>query len=347
MFHLLFTVYRALEMVEDGATASSDNRDELDSLLGPLEIREQVKALQTYDTTGGDVQLNMATSIWANDLKDSYVEHMITEHSADGFELPKTFAPVDDWIVDKTNGKITELMGDGDPDSLTVALLVDAVYFKGTWTNSFDEDRTSDGKFYYRDGRKKGVKFMRTSRELAAIKSSSLLGGASLVGLDYGKDADFMALFILPKSSDESSMNDVVVGLNNQSLLELIEETSNIPIDLRLPRFKLTGGPTQLKPVLINMGMRIAFDKNTLGKFNRMSNDILLYIEDVHHNACMDVNEEGTEAAAATVVVVNTRSRPRKQYFELAFDRSFVVAIVHKTSGVPLFIGRVEEPDFT
>lgn len=333
-------------MVEDGATASSDNRAELDRLLGPLKLREQVKALQAFDTTTGDVQLNMATSIWANDLKDSYIDHMLTDHSADGFDLPRTYAPVDDWIADKTKGKITKLMGNGDLDDLTVALLVDAVYFKGTWTYSFDPQRTSSGEFHYRDGRKEEVRFMRASRGMDATKTSSLLGGASLVALDYGENADFMALFILPKSSDDSSMEDVVVGLNNQPLLELIEETSNTPVDLRLPRFQLNGGPTQLKTVLSNMDIKIAFDKEVLGKFNRMSNDKLLYIEDVHHGAFVDVNEEGTEAAAATVVVVNTRSRPRVPPFELTFDRPFVLAIVHR-SGIPLFIGKVEEPVFT
>jgi serpin B len=116
---------------------------------------------------------------------------------------------------------------------------------------------------------------------------------------------------------------------------------------LKLPRFHLDFGPTQLKPVLKNMGMNIAFDINLEGKFNRMSYDRGLYVEDVHHGACIEINEEGTEASAATVVVVSKRSTPRITPFQIEFDRPFVVVILHQESGVPLFIGKVEKPDFT
>jgi serpin B len=336
-----------LELVEDGATASSDNREELDRLLGPLQLREQVKALQEFDTTSGDVQLNMATSVWADDLKDSFINHAMTEHSAEAFDLPKTYAPVDDWIEEKTNGMITELMGDDPLDPLTRALLVDTVYFKGTWAYSFDPSLNSDGKFYYRDGSDTEVTYMKDSRTIEAVQASPILGDASFVKLDYGQDTEFTAMFILPKSSSDESMNDVITGLNSQPLSELLEEAQTIPVELKLPRFHLDFGPTQLKPVLKNMGMNIAFDINLEGKFNRMSYDRGLYVEDVHHGACIEINEEGTEASAATVVVVSKRSTPRITPFQIEFDRPFVVVILHQESGVPLFIGKVEKPDFT
>eukprot|EP00804_Cyclotella_cryptica_P021675 CCRYP_018277-RA/>CCRYP_018277-RA protein AED:0.32 eAED:0.35 QI:0/0/0/1/0/0/3/0/664 len=337
-------VYRALELVEDGATANSDNRAELDRLLGPQELREQVKAV--IDSAGSGVQLNMATSVWADDLKTSYMDHLMTEHSAEAFSLPETYGPVDDWIEEKTNGKIKVLMGDDALDPLTAALLVDAVYFKGTWKYEFSPVDTTDDVFYHRDGSQTSAKYMKASRTMEAIKSTPLLGDASFVVLDYGEDAEFAALFILPGSSSKESMDDVIAGLTSHSISELVEEATEVNVNLKLPRFHLAFGPSQLKPHLMNMGMKIAFDPDVLGKFNRMSYDKGLYVDDVHHGACMEVNEEGTEAAAATVVVVNTRSRPREDRVDLTFDRPFVVVIFQRSSGIPLFMGRVEDPNF-
>jgi serine protease inhibitor len=333
-------------MLEDGATSSSDTKNELDRLLGPRQLRNEVKALEEFDTTGGDVQLNMATSVWARELKESYIEHMIDAHDSEVFALPATYTPVDDWIEEKTNGMIKKLMGDDALDPWTRALIVDAVYFKGTWTYSFDSENNVEGIFHVSDASEADVTFMKSSRKMEAVRASPSLGDAAFVALDYGEDAEFTAMFVLPESSDPASMQDVVDGLNVQPLSQLLDEASEIPVELKLPRFRLDFGPTQLKPVLQNMGMVTAFG-DELGKFNRMSFDPQLYVEDIYHGACMDVNEEGTEAAAATVVVVNTRSQPRVTPFQLTFDRPFVVAIFHRTSGVPLFIAKVVRPDFT
>ena len=95
------------------------------------------------------------------------------------------------------------------------------------------------------------------------------------------------------------------------------------------------------------MGMSISFDKDIAGKFNRMSHDTQLYIDDIHHGASLDIFEAGTEASAATVVVANTRSKPRVPPMKLTFDHPFVVVIVQKSSGIPLFLGKVETPYFT
>ncbi|KAL3781790.1 hypothetical protein HJC23_009220 [Cyclotella cryptica] len=325
------SVYRALELVEDGATAN--------------KLREQVKAV--IDSAGSGVQLNMATSVWADDLKTSYMDHLMTEHSAEAFSLPETYGPVDDWIEEKTNGKIKVLMGDGALDPLTAALLVDAVYFKGTWKYEFSPVDTTDDVFYHRDGSQTSAKYMKASRTMEAIKSTPLLGDASFVVLDYGEDAEFAALFILPGSSSKESMDDVIAGLTSHSISELVEEATEVNVNLKLPRFHLAFGPSQLKPHLMNMGMKIAFDPDVLGKFNRMSYDRGLYVDDVHHGACMEVNEEGTEAAAATVVDMMYRGLPRDdESVKLTFDRPFVVVIFQRSSGIPLFMGRVEDPDF-
>ena len=288
----------------------------------------------------------MATSVWADDLKASYMDHLMAEHSAEAFSLPETYGPVDDWIGEKTNGTITELMGDDALDHRTAALLVDAVYFKGTWTYAFSPEDTTDDVFYHRDGCETSAKYMKASRMMEAIKSMPSLGNASFVVLDYGIDADFSALFILPGSSSKESMNDLISGLTSHSISDLMEEATEVSVNLKLPRFHLAFGPSKLKPHLINMGMKIAFNKDIVGKFSRMSYIRGLYVEDVHHGASIEVKEDGTEAAAATVVVMNFESDSPDDPVELTFDRPFVVVIFQRSSGIPLFMGKVEEPNF-
>ena len=113
-------------------------------------------------------------------------------------------------------------------------------------------------------------------------------------------------------------------------------------------RFKLSFGtdePAKLKPALERMGMKIAFDPSpaTDGKFDQMSDDPSVYLDEVFHGAVMEVTEAGTEAAAATVAKMKRRSLPRPPP-DVFFDRPFVVAIIHRPTGEPVFIGRVEVP---
>jgi serpin B len=272
------------------------------------------------------------------------MEHMVNYHGADAEPLPLNYTPVDLWIENKTDGMIKELMGGGDLDPMTKALLVDAVFFKGTWRIEFDPKENAKGTFVYRDGSENDdVTFMKASRMMEASTSPSL-GNARFVVLEY-KGSEFVAVFILPATPDNESMDNVVTGLYSQSLLDLIDEAIEMPVELKLPRFKLEFGPLSLKPSLMNMGMVEAFGDG-VGKFNRMSFDPTLYVEDFVHGACMEVNEEGTEAAGATAIVMNYRS-VRDESMKLVFNRPFVVALFQLSTGIPLFIGRVEQPDFT
>jgi serine protease inhibitor len=343
------SVYQALSLVKDGATIGSDNELEMVTLLSPPEAQDHANMLQKLaeqTNSTSDVQLSMATSIWTDGLKQSYIEAAKVSQSAETFPLPETFTPVDDWIENKTMGMIPKMMGDEALDPLTRALLVNAVHFKGAWTKEFDPKDTVKGPFSLLDGSKVTAQYMKDSRVIKAAVSSPSLGGASFVALDYGNvtEPEFSSLFILPATGDEVSLDDAIHGLNTQSILDLLEEASEIDVRLQLPRFRIDFGPSQLKPMLFDMGMTLAFDPNVLEKFNQMTFDPYLYIKDVYHGACMEVTEEGTEAAAATVVIMLTRAMPRQ--FRLTFDRPFIVVVLHHRTGMPLFIGKIANPDF-
>lgn len=187
---------------------------------------------------------------------------------------------------------------------------------------------------------------------MGRIWESEALSGASAAILDYGKKEDenddtpheFAAMFILPATDDVDSMNDVITALNSQPLSELLDNAWQREIHIQLPRFKLKFGAESLKDTLEDMGMKSAFDEMGTGNFDRMTYDSGVYLEDVIHGAVMEVTEEGTEAAAATVARMGRRSI-RRDPDELTFDRPFIVAIIHRPTGTPVFMGRVEEPD--
>ena len=368
------SVYQALALAKDGATIGSDNENELEQLLGPDDIQNEYLSLQEQASgdadPDSDVQLTMATSIWADELKQEYIDMAKDKYSAGAFPLPSRWTPVDDWIRNKTNGMIPNLMGDEPLDPLIVALLVNAVYFKGVWTNKFNVSDTTNGSFFLRNNMPDGnlnntlsdtstvvnaveARFMNAHGGMKVIKNSVALGGASAVVLDYGElvpeqDAEYQSIFILPASNSVDSMNDVITGLQSRPITELFDEAWPADTILKLPRFRLQFGldadPIDLKPMLQRMDMDIAFNPGILDKFLQMTAIRDAFVSNVYHGALMEVTEEGTEAAAATVVVFSRKSIPRT--FVLTFDRPFVVVVLHQPTGIPLFMGRVEQPDF-
>ena len=343
------SVFKALALVEEGATIGSENCSQLKRVLGSSSTIERT---EDEDNEDSDVQLIMASSVWGDRLKQSYVDAVMSEHSAEALPMPMRFTPIDEWIEDKTNGMIKGFLGDEKIPADIVALLVNAVYFKGQWTHEFNPRHTIDGEFVHRNNSMVPARFMAATHMMDVIKDSPALGGASAVVLDYGKQSsdgeptEFTSLFILPASSDNDSMSDVVNGLKSQSISELLGDASFTGVHLELPRFRLKFGPTEfgppsLKQALENMGMIDAFNISISNKFNEMSNNPTLFVGDVWHGAAMEVTEEGTEASGTTVVPIRGRSASLR----LLFDRPFVVAVVHRSTGTPIFLGRVEEPE--
>ena len=263
-------------------------------------------------------------------------------------------SPIDEWIEDNTNGMIAGFLGDDKIPTNIVAFIVNAVYFRGAWTYEFDREDTIDGDFILRDETALPTRFMTATRRMGFINRSPALGGASAVVLDYGKKVEdepteFTSLFILPETSDIDSMNDAVSGLNSQSISKLLDEARETNVILKLPRFRLEFGtdePESLQAALENMGMEIAFDESYFAKFDEMSTSLDLTVDDVLHGAVMEVTEVGTEAAAVTVIPMRTRSaRQPPPPPQMILDRPFLVAIIHRTTGTPIFMGRVEEPE--
>ncbi len=205
--------------------------------------------------------------------------------------------------------------------------------------------------------------FMKATREFNVGIDIPSLGGADAVLLEYGKDedkdeeAEFGALFMLPSQSNESSMQEMISGLESYMnikktpktkitappLHKLLEnELSKQKIDLILPRFRISYGAKSLKSNLVDLGIKAPFNSNDM--FHQMSDDPLLHLDDVYHTSLMEVTEEGTVAAAATAAIMMTRSLP-PPVPKLNFNRPFVVILLHISTGLPLFIGKIDDPE--
>ncbi|KAL7522958.1 hypothetical protein ACHAWX_007764 [Stephanocyclus meneghinianus] len=356
------SIIQSLALLRDGATTKSDNHVQLTFLLGPSTISDAVRSLQMSirDSPSNEkscgVEFNIASSLWANSLKSSYTELAKSAHLVEAFPLPKQypFAAVNEWVSNRTMGMMKNLFDPSQPvDSNMVAVLVNAVYFRGTWLEKFDESETIDGVFHIRSkndpGKTLSARYMTASRRMEVIEHSDELDGASVLVMNYGKDEstrytpEFSAIFILPFNSSDASMSSLISGLCSQPMSDLLGKVRSTEVKLTLPRFKLNFGPSSLVASLKRMGMTDAFDNTKTGLFNEMTNDPRTYIEDILHGATMEVTEEGTVAAAATGAIMKTRSISVP--FELRFNRPFVVSIIHRPSGLPLFLGRIEKPD--
>ncbi|KAL7473058.1 hypothetical protein ACHAXS_013428 [Conticribra weissflogii] len=367
------SITQSLALIRDGATLESDNEAELSRLLGPPSLLEKERQLRIQSAEkNDDVKLKIATSLWADDFKSSYVELAKSTHLAEAYPLPTSYSSINKWVSEKTEELIKKIFDESQPVDRSISgLLVNAVHFKGSWTEKFSSKETVGGDFHLRPMESEAepntkevkhtltAKFMTATRDMEVISKSESLGGASVLVLDYGKHIpfgpdeeipEFCAMFILPASSDSDSMKSVVQGLSSRPIENLLEETRKVEVKLKLPRFRLNYGPSSIKSALHNMGMRSAFNPTSTDIFHEMSNDPSHYIGDVMHGATMEVTEEGTVAAAVTATKIRAMTMAMKPPpFVLTFDRPFVVVVLHRPSGVPLFMGKVENPelDFT
>jgi serpin B len=231
-----------------------------------------------------------------------------------------------------------------------VAVLVNAVHFKSDWTIPFEKNLTSAGHFTSTHGTRKEAMFMKATRNMNFAADVELLRGASIVQLDYGEvdaskrdeDDEFAAFFILPSREGEGGINDVIQSLADQSFDTVLDQMSSWrKVALSLPRFKFSYGTKSIKAELKSIGISACFEDEMLLE---MSEDPSVRLNEVLHKAAIEVTEEGTEAAAATVVVMYGGAMPRPPV-TLTFDRPFIMLILHRPSMSPLFLARVDDPD--
>ena len=336
------SISSALSMTLNGA--SGDTRTAMiDALrltsLTPDIINGAYKDLSTsLLNVDKRVLISISNSVWTEKnfvVKKPFTDILGTYYDAESvsFDVTDQNAPkaINNWIDSKTNGLIKNMVGPLDAN--TVMLLINAIYFKGKWNPQFDKSKTVQQFFYYPDGSEKEVPMMKQKADFKVYTGTSFV----MAEFPYGQ-GNFVMDVLLP--NDRNGADAIIAQLNDSDFKTWTGQMFSRETTLSFPRFKY-GFKNELKNILSDMGMGIAFSENA--DFSNIS-DLDLLISKVLHQAFIETNEEGTEAAAATVVVVGTTSAGPTDPLVFTMDHPFIYIIREKTTNAILFMGKVADP---
>ena len=329
----------ALTMAYNGA--SGETKEAMVKVLElqgmSLEEVNQTNAalLERLNNLGGDVLLEMANSLWVREGEEFRVDFLKRNQEFYGAEIStldftdsKAPSIIDAWVKEKTGGKIKELVE--EIPSGVILYLISAVYFKGAWAVKFDQQYTKERNFTLLDGSKKKVPMMMTgAKGFKYLKDDNF----EAVGLPYGDGKVRMYLFVPHR---ESSLNQFYQELSAGSWDDWMSQFQQTELIIVMPRFSLEY-EIVLNDALANLGMEVAFDSGT-ADFSGMCIGDRIWIDEVKQKTFLEVNEEGTEAAAATSV------RMKKGPMAVYVNRPFFCAVRDDETGAILFMGSIVEP---
>ena len=330
----------ALAMLMAGA--SGEGQQEIAKALGVENVLDRVPAVVNQiirdleSRTGDGVTLDEANRIYSDPqfvVKAAFVELLAKEFGAPMVQLDFANKPddarkqINAWVAEQTRDKIPELFPEGSIDPSTVATLVNAVYLKATWKKAFDKARTNDQEFTTADDTKVSVPMMHRDDVKAVFGE-----GYGAAELPYTGDKLSM-IVIVPDdlAAFESSLDAATIT----ALAGQLESAA--PTDLALPRFEVEGGG-EMKDHLQALGIKVVFGKNAL---QNISDDPRIEVSTVQHQVYVKVDEEGTEAAAATGIGIRATSLGPPGVIA---DKPFVYLVRDKESGAILFLGRITNP---
>jgi len=291
----------------------------------------------------GGYELRVANALWGQEgygFLEEFLELIKNNYDGQLNEVDFVRAAetarktINTWVEKKTNNKIKNLIQKGLLDSMTRLVLTNAIYFKGNWAKQFKEDRTKEAPFTLADGGKVNVAMMNQTAEFNYMETENFQG----LELPYVDD-ELSMIILLPKEFD--GLDEFEKTLTVEKLSKWMDELHNREIRVSVPKFKMTS-QFSLASVLESMGMIDAFSPNA--DFSGMNGRRDLFISAVIHKAYVDVNEEGTEAAAATAVTMKLTSVGPTRIPVFCADHPFLFIIRDNHSGSILFIGRVMNP---
>jgi serpin B len=308
---------------------------------GFAALEKEINAVQQK----GKVKLLLANSLWPRKkfaLSSRYLALCKTYYGTSVTPLDyagateKSRQTINDWVESKTAKKITDLIKPGGLTPLTRLVLVNAIYFKGAWANLFDEEFTKEEPFYISEGKAVQAPLMHQQHEFGYGETLTL----QILELPYAGNELSMMVLLPKKNNDLVHLEESITAGQVDQLTRQIEQRK---VNVFLPKFKLDSG-FSLKNALSTLGMTDAFD-GTRADFSGMDGEKDLFISAVMHKAFVDVNEKGTEAAAATAVTMLGMSRGEpEESVTFKADHPFLFLIRHNETGAILFLGRVMNP---
>lgn len=331
----------ALSMTLNGA--EGDTRDSIMKALNINGLTTSNINSSFSDLTNAllsvDKRINMqiANSVWTENnfiVRKEFTDILATYYNTESksFDIHDQSAPdkINQWIGNNTNGLIKNMIGKLDDN--TVMLLINAIYFKGKWKSQFDIKNTVQSSFYPSQGNPPTVPMMKLTTDMKAISTDGFI----VAELPYGQ-GNFVMDVILPDQNISDDLLAKEIGLKFPAWINSLRQ---VKVDLSMPRFRYQY-KANLNDVLKSMGMGVAF--TDAADFSGISQSADLLISNVTHQALIETNEEGSEAAAATVVEIGTTAAPLNKIV-LNLNRPFIYIIREVTTNSILFMGRVANP---
>lgn len=343
-----FSIATALAMTYNGARG--ETKEAMAAVLGiegvELERLNQNNQVLLYLLQEADpsVKVRIANSLWARegiDFDEEFIGRNENYYHASlrslDFASDDAADIINSWVKERTGGHIEDII-EPPIHPLTILFLINAVYFQGGWSWPFDEKATREDTFYLPGGRTKTVPFMHRYGEMDYYEEE----GFQALRLPYGEEEKLAMYLFLP--SEELGLKGFFRQLGPAWWEEKRQRFQQTEGTLFLPRFTMEYEKT-LNDALKELGMEVAFDENRADFWDMVpwEGSPRLFISEVKHKSFLEVNEKGTEAAAATSVEIKTESAPAVSFY-LKVDRPFFFLIEEEATGAVPFMGTVADP---
>lgn len=347
-----YSISAALAMTWAGAEGETENemartmryqlaQEALHAAFNSLDIELASRGEGAEGKDGEGFKLNIANAIWGQQdfrFLDGFLDTLAINYGA-GLRLldfagrpEESRITINDWVARQTEDRIKDLIKQGLISSATRLVLTNAIYFNAAWEYPFDEDETTPGKFYLADGSAVDVEMMHHSRQFGYAEAENY----QAVELRYD-GGELSMVILLPRENDLAGF---VSGLDSAALEEILGSLRSANVNLAMPKFEYES-EFSLKSTLEAMGMSQAF--SDMADFSGMTGGKDLFIRDVVHKAFVSLDEAGTEAAAATAVIMDLTAMPA-QPVDVSVDHGCTYLIKDNLTGTILFMGSLANP---
>jgi serpin B len=329
------SISHALMMTYAGA--EGETKEEMKTALGltldDTRIHESFNKLDLGLNTNDQTHIfNIANAIWPSrdfEFEQNYLDAIMVNYGASLKTLDYTNSPeesrktINSWVEEKTEDKIKDLIPEGAITTMTKMVLSNATYFKASWEHPFNTDNTQRGIF----NTEQEIDFMNQTEVFPYFEDENV----QAIKLDYQGSKSAM-IILLPK-----------VDTFTPSTFNIQESFERYRVSLKMPKFKFTSDSISLTDTMKTLGMKLAFDSDR-ADFSNLSQKGSIYISNIMHKAFIEVDEHGTEAAAATAVLLSTTGIEIVPNAQMSIDKPFVYMIVDNETGQILFLGHMLKP---
>jgi serpin B len=344
IFFSPYSIFVAFSMIYEGARGNTAT--EMQNVLNILQNDSATlgsfgKIYNLLNQRQEDYIISTANAFWAHqnyEFLSEYLSLLQNFYMAEANELDfaknvEAAEIINNWIEEQTNDKIQDMIESSMLSDYTKLVLTNAIYFKGDWANPFDPDNTFETDFELSSGDNVKVDMMYSDEDSFNYTETEDL---QILELQYAGN-DLSMIIVLPK---ENNISIAESKINADNLSVWRNDFYELELNVEIPKFKFEK-KYSLNNLMKKMGITDAFIAD-IGDVSGMDGTNLLFISDALHQSYIEVNEEGTEAAAATVIIMEATAIP--DYKEFIADHPFLFLIQHKETGALLFMGKAMNP---